>query len=171
MANYLITGVAGSGKSTQERRFRAQGYQTIDIDDGLAEWRDIEADGIVSYNPNDPDWHNRTVWSLRADALQAKLAENQGDTFVFGSTRDLFQYVSMFTRIFLLRYSDHKAIVSRLSQRVGGYGANEYERDLILSYADGYQDTMMRAGAVAIDALLSEDEIAKTIKQLIQADI
>lgn len=163
---YLITGVAGSGKSTLEKLFRQDGYVTIDIDDGFTEWRHAETDEVLPYTPDEEGWHEVAEWVVKTDKLQVFFDEHPtDDVFVFGSFARLTAVVGMFTKIILLEYPSETTVRQRIANRDGGYGKHPHELTRILSYVQPYQDKMKAAGALAIDCTLPIDEVTQWIKR------
>lgn len=168
-SRYLITGVAGSGKSTLEKRFRQDGYVTIDIDDGFTEWRHAETDEVLPYTPDEAGWHEVAEWVVKTDKLQAFFdAHPTDDVLVFGSFARLKTVVGMFTKIILLEYPNETTVRRRIASRDGGYGKHPGELVRILSYVQPYQDKMKAAGAVAIDCTLPIDQMVETINKELQ---
>lgn len=163
---YLVTGAAGSGKTTLERIFDQKGYETSDIDDGFAEWRDRRTGDVVDYHPEDPQWHVYTDWSLRFDILKTRLSETKDKPIIiFGSTNDLHKHLDLFDKTFLLMHTDEQNIRERIASREGGYGKNEHELRNILSYYKYYQDRMLSLGAIAVDANLTINDKVRFIEE------
>ncbi len=155
---FLITGVAGSGKSTLEREFARRGYQTIEIDDGYAEWRHRDTDEVLEYLPDEPEWHEVALWRIKEEKLKQCLADMVGPVFVFGSAAKISQIMSLFDKVFLLEYHAEALVRERIAGRVDGYGAHPDELTKILSYVEPYQASVRRRGAVCIDTALSVNE-------------
>ena len=127
-SRYLITGVAGSGKSTLEKRFKQDGSVTIDIDDGFTEWRHAQTDEVLAYTPDEEGWHEVAEWVVKTDKLQAFFdAHPTEDVFVFGSFARMKSVVGMFTKLFLLEYPDEATVRKRIAGREGGYGKHPVE--------------------------------------------
>lgn len=64
----LVTGVAGTGKSTLKASFSQRGYQTIDIDNGFASWQHNDSRKRVAAPVQQPatrydkhDWYIETI--------------------------------------------------------------------------------------------------------------
>lgn len=165
-SRYLITGIAGSGKSTLEKLFRQDGYTTIDIDDGFTEWRHAETNEALAYTPDEEGWHEVAEWVVKTDKLQAFFdAHPREDVFVFGSFARMKSVVGMFTKIFLLEYPNEATVRRRIAGREGGYGKHPHELARILGYVQPYQDKMQAVGAVVIDCTLPIDETVELIKE------
>lgn len=163
---YLVTGVAGSGKSTLEKLFRAKGYITADIDDGFTQWRHAETDEVLAYTPDEDGWHEVAEWVVDTDKLQAFFDTHAEDTvLIFGSFARMNTVVGMFTKLFLLEYPNEQVAHRRIATRDGGYGKHPGELQRILSYVQPYQDKMKQAGAQPIDCTLPLDEVADIIER------
>lgn len=164
-ARYLITGVAGSGKSTLEKIFRKDGYVTVDVDDGLAEWRHAKTNKLLEYKPDEADWHKTAEWVVDTDKLQNFFDRHpDSDVFVFGSFARIRTMVGRFDKIFLLEYHDSQVAHQRITARKKGYGRNQYELALVLSYIQPYQTKMKVAGAIPIDCSLPIEQAIEIIK-------
>lgn len=166
---YLITGVAGSGKSTLEKSFRENGYVTVDIDDGFAEWRHAETDELLDYTPDDAGWHEIAEWVVNIEELKAFFdAHPDKQVLVFGSFARMRTMVDKFTKIFLLEYPNERVARQRIAGRDGGYGKNPHELERVMSYIQPYQTKMKAVGALPIDCTLPIDEIVHAIKKELQ---
>lgn len=162
---YLITGVAGSGKSTLEKRFRQEGYITVDIDDGYAEWRHATTDEVLSYTPDEPGWHEVAEWVVKTDDLQTFFDTHPSEpVYVFGSFARMKQVIGLFDTIFLLEYPNEATMRERIAGREGGYGKHPGELARIVSYVRPYQDKMKQHGAITIDCTLPIEQIVRIIK-------
>ena len=162
----LVTGVAGSGKSSLQRMFNKKGYQTSDIDDGFAEWRNKDSGKTEEYKPDDPEWLNQVYWALRTDALRDRLKDAADQSIaIFGSTNDLHNYADLFDTVYLLEYPDDEAVKERLASRPRGFGRVDHERDSVLSYYKQYQDQMKSIGAVCIGYEVPLDQKALFIEE------
>lgn len=161
---YLITGVAGSGKSTLEKCFKSKGYVTIDIDDGFAEWRHTETDEVLDYTPEKNGWHEIAEWVVDTEKLQAFFNQHSHeDVLVFGSFARIDTVVGLFDKIFLLEYPNSEVVHQRIARRGDGYGKHPDELVRILSYVEPYQDRMRRAGARSISCTLPLNQVVGII--------
>ena len=168
--HYLITGVAGSGKSTLEKLFKQKGHVTIDIDDGFARWRHAETDEPLDYTPDKDGWHEVAEWVVDTDALRRFFAAHpDSDVLVFGSFARVRDTIKHFDALFLLEYPDIETVRQRIAGRKGGYGEHPDELARIVSYVEPYQERMKQAGAQVLDCTLPLDQITKQIEQRISA--
>lgn len=169
---YLVTGVAGSGKTTLEKVFRDKGYVTADIDDGFAEWRHRDSDELLDYTPDQPGWHDVAEWTVKADKLQ-RFFDNHSDeiVLVFGSFARQHQVVGIFDKIILLEYPNIETAKDRIFSRQDGYGKHPGELARIIGYVGIYQDIMKSAGAVIIDCTLPIEQSICIIEDMIREGI
>ena len=168
---YLVTGVAGSGKTTPEKELRQRGHITIDIDDGYAQWRRAGTDEVLAYTPDEEGWHEIAEWVVDTDKLQGFFDTHRHETvLVCGSFARQKEVVGMFDVIFLLEYPNEAVVRQRIAGRKGGYGEHPDELARILSYVEPYQERMKQAGAIAIDCTLPVGEIANQIVQRVHAE-
>lgn len=169
--SYLITGVAGSGKSTFEKLFKAKGYITIDIDDGFTQWRHTKTDEILEYTPDEKGWHEVAEWVVDTEKLQGFFnAHPEESVLVFGSFARMNNVVGMFAKVFLLEYPSEQAVRQRIANREGGYGKHPDELKRILSYVQPYQEKMKEAGAQPIDCTLPTEQVVEIIEKELQDD-
>lgn len=163
--NYLVTGAAGSGKSTLERLFADKGYKTADIDKGFAQWRNKETGKIEEYR-RDPDWLKTVIWSLKVDKLKEMLDSAKDEpVIVFGSANDLHEHLDLFDKTFLLEYPDEESIKDRLMQRRGDhFGKTEHEVKAVLDYYKEYQERMKQSGAQVINCMLPIEQVVLAIE-------
>lgn len=152
--NYLVTGVAGSGKSTLEAAFNSKGCDTYDIDRGYAQWRHIATNEPVAYNPQGGEqWAKSHDWLVRASEFTQLLhTPSNSPRIIFGSAGDLHNYAPLFTKIILLEYPSKSAIAARLATRTNNpYGKQLSELQAVYSYYMPYQEQMKALGAIALD--------------------
>lgn len=162
---YLVTGVAGSGKSTLEKLFKQKGYVTIDIDDGFAQWRHAETDEPLDYTPDKDGWHEVAEWVVDTEKLQDFFDTHADeDVLVFGSFARVRETIKHFDALFLLEYPGLETVRQRIAGREGGYGEHPDELARILSYVEPYQNKLRQAGAEVINCTLPLDQIASSIE-------
>jgi adenylate kinase family enzyme len=167
-ARYLITGLAGSGKTTLRKEFAKKGYITIDIDEGYAEWRHTETDEVLDYTPDDPAWHEVAGWVVKTDKLQEFFDTHPDEiVLVFGSFARIKTVVGMFDKIILLEYPNSETARERIASREGGYGKHPHELARILSYIEPYQQKMKSHGAISISCTLPIAKSIEVIEQVI----
>lgn len=163
----LVTGVAGSGKTTLRREFYDRGYETLDIDDGFAHWVDRQTGEPAKIITEDPPMILRHDWNLRVDELSAAIAKTTiRPIFVFGSAHDLYKHSGLFDRIILLSYPSWNALEQRIINRdTSDYGRAPGELEKIIEYWPVYEERFKNIGAKVIDCTLPIEEIINKISE------
>lgn len=105
MANILITGLAGTGKSMVVRELRRRGFDAIDASEPeWSEWQRVRPAGSDTEGPRDE-------WLWRADRLLPLLQERRDDVlFVAGCAANQGRFHASFDRIILLTASTERMI-------------------------------------------------------------
>ena len=176
MSAYLISGVAGTGKSTLEGVFRNQGYATIDTDFGYAHWLDRETRQLVAPPKNESAaWYAKNDWYTNLPKLEEKVRSHIANTeeplLVFGNTADLYTTYPLFKKVFLLEYRDEAHIKDRIfSRTTNDYGKDPVELALLMSYYKPMQETFRSIGAIPIDCFTPLNEVVQFIKDSIAHD-
>jgi len=164
---YLVVGAAGSGKSTLERIFNNKGYQTNDIDSSFGEWRNIDTNKTVNYNPNGGKiWLKKHIWCLNIPKLTKRLAERfDGPLIIFGTTSDIQKSFSLFDKVLLLKYDNDDQVRERINSRTDNlYGKHPDEMSLLLSRYKVLQEEYRINDAIPIDCNQSVEEIVEIIE-------
>jgi gluconate kinase len=165
--NSLVTGVAGSGKTTIAAELTKRGYDARNMDaiEGLCSWVDL------STGQSDPnfkrdsaaDWVDRYDW-LWDETQLIRLLNETSDTFFCGSSGNQDQFYSQFGKIFLLEMDD-QLIRDRVlrNKRDHSYGRMPGELEAILGYYEKFQDKAKSSGATIIDVRKPITEIVGII--------
>jgi gluconate kinase len=175
--NVLITGVAGSGKSTIAAELTKRSYTAYNTDSikGLCAWVEL---ATGKPNPNfernsAKDWADKFDWLWNEDRLHQLLNDSGTKTIFFcGSSGNQDRLYSLFDKIFLLEVDD-QLIRERIlnSHREHDYGRKPGELDLILSYYKNFQNKAISAGAIDMDARKPVDEIVnKTLSYTVDIE-
>ncbi len=145
---YLITGIAGAGKSTIKQSLIDLGYTAYDIDDGMAHWVNRETKKPTAYSSALVPMTDAHDWLVNKAALLKAIASDKV-VFVCGSAHDLYQYCDYFDTAFLLRYPSADAIKTRLSSRTNNsYGKDPKELASIIGYWKEYEQRYMHIAKV-----------------------
>lgn len=164
--NYLITGVAGSGKTTIASELKKRVYDAINMDSiqGLCSWVDL-ATGLPAADGRgaDQDWLKKYDWLWNEDKLRQLLGETDG-AFFCGSSGNQRELYHLFDKVFLLK-TDADLIQERVldSNRDHSYGRMPGEMEAILGYYEKFQYEAVAAGAIVVDARKPIDEIVDTV--------
>lgn len=167
---YLVTGTAGTGKTTLERALKQRGYATKDIDQGFARWYDRQTMETCKYRPDGgQEWLNAHTYRLNLPLIKAFLANDYDQPlFMLGHTGDIFEQRVLFDRVFLLEYPNDEIVRHRLSTRTENpYVKHPDELAKELSYYKTFQDEFRVAGAISIDCTLPPANIIAIIEQSI----
>ncbi len=163
MKHYLVTGIAGTGKSTLRNAFRDKGYKTIDIDEGYAHWVNRETGAPAVYSA-DEVMILKHDWLLNAEKLSEYLRSAEQSVFVFGSAHDLYKYTPWFDKVFLLQYPDEQTLRDRILNREGNdYGKAPGELESIIGYQAEYDERFIEQGAALIDCTLPISRVTDSI--------
>jgi len=165
----FITGIAGSGKSTISRALLALGYKSYDIEDDMYGLfmmvRKDTGEEYVDYDNADMEKVNNARWVCDTKKLK-KLIENQTENMAFycGITSDNLELIPLFDTSILLRVNS-KILNQRLLSREGtdDYGNTEAGRQRVLSGKDEFENKMIKAGMIVIDANSYAKKVAEEI--------
>lgn len=164
-ASYLITGIAGTGKSTLKEVFESDGYASYDIDNGFASWINRTTSEVAPYGTCMP-MTLKHDWLADIDKIRATQDASEQDTYFFGSAHNLFQHTDIFRTVFLLSYPDEATLRERILHRTGNdYGKRPGELDDIIGYWKAYEQSFIDKGSVVIDCPEPVESIVRIIKR------
>jgi dephospho-CoA kinase len=168
----LITGVAGSGKSTVCKRLEELGYRALDIElvEGMYQMVDAIPGKAVNYENTNLTHVQGHRWICNKERLEQLLRDNSNADIVFccGSASNLGEILPIFDQIFLLEVSD-ETLTKRLSERGGGeFGRTPEIREQLLHWKAGYEERVRRWGATSID---TERGVDATVRQVLKLAI
>ncbi len=169
----LITGIAGTGKSTIVAELNKRGVFSIDLHDvpDLFFWQNNETKQKVEYSPiHSQEWFNTVDRFCDIDKLKEILSQNN-DMVVAGTTSGSNQkeFLSVFDKIILLQ-SSPETLVHRMKTRVNksGYGKTEAEQKDNIEWQKDFDPLILSYGAISVstEGLIDDvvDEIVKLIK-------
>lgn len=136
----LITGIAGTGKTTVLSELQKHGYVVIDLDaTGICRWRDKETQEITEYGPTgrDFEWLTRHGWYCDIDKLKQLLStiREDKDVFVAAITENIEELATEFEKVFML-IADDSVVKERLNSRTNNHFAKkEDEQEFILKHS------------------------------------
>ena len=165
MSRYLITGVAGSGKSTIAKELSKRGYAAYDTEMGFSYHVDKQTGERVAYPANPSiewyDQHERVFDEKVLENLFKKHADE--DLFICSITANQKKFYPQFDKIFLLD-ADEDTIVKRIEQRTDNhFGKHPLELERIISRHKTFDDELKAAGATTIDSTQPLDRVVGQI--------
>lgn len=168
----FITGIAGSGKSTISKTFRDLGYESYDIedlDDMFIMVRKDTGELFVDYDNSDLSKVNNSRWICNIEKLK-ELVDNQkeGIAFYCGIASNNLDLMDLFDKSLLLS-ANPEEINNRLLPREGtsDHSNTEAGRNRVLGYKDEFEQKMLNAGMVIVNANSNPKEIVTEILRII----
>ena len=162
---YLITGVAGTGKSTVAKELQKRGYAAYDTEVGFSYYVNKQTGEKAAY-PAQPslEWyaqHERVFDEQVLNNLFKKHADEP--LFICSITANQKKFYPQFKKIFLLTASDD-LIASRLETRTNNhFGKHPLDKYRILSGHQAFDHELKSAGAIAIDSSQTLDQVITEI--------
>jgi RNase adaptor protein for sRNA GlmZ degradation len=165
VANYLITGVSGSGKSSVAEALEVRGYAAIDADiSTYSHWVDRQTGQSYSSRPVEIEWVGRFDWLWKEKEMETVLRHGENhNQFICGTSVNQSLFYPFFNTIFLLSVVD-ETIVHRLQTRTNNhFGKREGDIERALDWKQGFESDIKRQGAIVIDASEPLQEVLNQI--------
>lgn len=170
----LITGIAGTGKSTIAKELTKRGVATIDLHDvpGLFFWQDKKTKETIEYAPvHSKEWFD-AVDRLCDIKKMNELLARQPDIVMAGSTSGSNQkeFFSLFDKIILLQ-GDPETLVHRMQTRTNksGYGKTEAEQEDNIEWQKEYDPLLISLGAIPVSTVGELDDVVDKIIEIIKS--
>lgn len=165
MARYLVTGVAGTGKTSVAEELRNRGYAAFDADAGFSYYQDKQT-GERFDRPDEPSfaWYARHERIFDEAVLESLFKDYEGELiFICSITANQSKYYSQFDKIFLLT-ADNQTIMQRLKMRTNSdFGKHPVDLHRVLSGRPDFDDSVRAAGAIEIDSTRPLDKVIDQI--------
>lgn len=162
----LITGVAGTGKSTIGKALNKRGIFTIDFREvtGLAHWQDKVTKTSAEYYPGrDKEWFDAHERLCHPDRLKEILDQHE-DIVVTGSTSgDMDELLELFDVVILLQCHP-ETVIHRMQTREGRWGKNEVEQNYTIEWQKWFDPELVSKGAIVVS---SEGNIDAVVDEII----
>lgn len=163
---YLITGVAGTGKSTASRELRRRGYAAYDTEEGFS-YHIHKVTGeraVYPANPT-PEWYEQHERVFDEKILENLFKKHTDEPlFIASITANQAKYYPQFDKLFLLTAPD-EIIIHRLGTRTNNYfGRNPLELQRVIGRHQQFDDELKACGAIEIDAT---QPIGKMVDEII----
>lgn len=165
---YLITGIAGSGKSSVCKQLISLGYEAYgieDIDGMFAMYRKGTKEIFDDFDNADPEKIKNSEWLCDVSKLKKLLSQQKNAiAFYCGVASNMDEIIPLFNKVILLKTNPNE-LCRRLSTREGteDMGNTKESRQTVLGWKDWWENEMVEKGALPLSADGSLDEIAETI--------
>jgi hypothetical protein len=167
MASYLITGIAGSGKSSVAQVLISNGYHAVDADASYSHWLDLKTGESYASRPRKTkDWANYFEWVWQESKILEVIGNQQHKAlFICGMSGNQANFYRLFDKIFLLK-ADPATISYRLKARVNNpFGKRPGDIETALSLQSAFDLRAINAGAISIP---STQPVAKVIDEILR---
>lgn len=154
MVKVLVTGQAGTGKSSVAGELQRRGFAAYDTD-SMPEVTGFDRVGTGEPVPwseiSHPIDFKRVAWNWRRPELERLLA-SADDVFVCAITANVYELAHLFDRIFVL-VPDRETLAHRLRERTTNtFGKDPREAAGVLSHNEVIASQWRSRGGVEIDA-------------------
>lgn len=152
MNKYLITGRAGSGKSTVWEEMQRRGVESLDGDKvpGLSRWEDPKTGEPVKVNALELTNTTTANWNWNPDLMQ-EILQRPGKLFFCGSSDNQFRFHPFFDKVFVLTVSPETQR-QRLTDRNHNYGKDPWLQTEIIKEQIEFTKQAIQLGALAVDS-------------------
>jgi broad-specificity NMP kinase len=165
MKNYLITGVAGTGKSTLAKELRRRGYAAYDTEEGFSYYIDKRTGERCAYPKQpSPEWYENHERVFDEKILMNLLKKHADETlFICSITANQAKFYPQFDKIFLLSAPDD-VITHRLGTRTNNYfGRHPLDLQRVIGRHQQFDDELKALGAQPVDSTQPIEAVAGEI--------
>jgi len=168
MKSYLITGLAGSGKTTISKTLSQLGYESYDIEtipNLFNMYRIDTGEPFTDYDNADLEKAKNSDWRCDPHLLKQVLANQKNEiAFYCGIASNIDDIIHLFTKTFVLSASEQNTR-RRLKSREGtdDFGNTKETQDLVISWKEWFEEDMQSKGAIIINANPNPQEVVQTI--------
>ncbi len=155
-----ITGVSGTGKTTTIEKLRERGIHTIDLDGvpGLCRWVHKVTKETHLWHPGIGqeffDSHDYICDKQRLIELMGS-----GNAVVAGLADNQSGFFDLFDKLFLF-HCDEEIFLQRVRDRTNhDFGKDDSEQEMIRGWYKEFEQEMLDAGAISVDASQPTDVI------------
>ena len=166
----LLTGVAGTGKSTLAKALRERGFLAVDFSEvpGMCFWQDINTKEKVIYSPVESREWFRTKHFICDIQKLTEIIDKQDDIIMTGvASGNQVEYFPLFDKILLLQCNPETS-VHRMQTRNTAYGKTKAEQDDLIEWQKEFNPLLMSQGAIPVSTEGEINTVLDTIVTLIQ---
>lgn len=168
---FLITGVAGTGKSTLAKELSRHGYAAYDVEEGFSYHINKQTGERAAYPANPtPEWYENHERVFDEKVLMNLMKKHRDEVlFICSITANQAKYYPEFDKIFLLTAPD-EVITERLGSRTNNYfGRHPLELQRVIGRHQQFDDELKALGAQPVDSTrpisIVADEILSYINE------
>jgi broad-specificity NMP kinase len=162
----LVTGVAGSGKSSVCMELQKRGYRAFDIEEmpGMFSSVDKRTDQVTGHDNDDLESVKQHDWICDEEKLRQLIAaQKDAMTFYCGTASNLDELLPLFNKVILLQVSP-ETIRKRLGGRKSGeFGNTKEVQEWVISWKDWWENHMREKDAILIDGNQSAEQVVGKI--------
>lgn len=162
---FLITGVAGSGKSTVARQLAKRGYAAYDTEAGFSYYVNKNSGEQVS-PPVHPshEWYQKHERVLDDNVLNNLFKKHQDEPlFIASITANQKKYYPEFDKLFLLT-TNEQLITKRLAERPNNhFGKHPLDLERVVSRHAAFDNELKDLGAIVIDTARPLSQVVEQI--------
>ena len=170
----LITGIAGTGKSTIIKALKERGVASMDLHDvpGLFFWQNKKTKAKIKYTPvHSRDWFD-TVDRLCDIKKLKKILDQYNDIIMAGTTSggNQKEFLSLFDKIILLQCNS-ETLIHRMKTRANksGYGKTKEEQEDNIEWQKEFDPLLVSLGAISVSTEGSLDRVVDGIIEIIKS--
>jgi len=162
---YLITGVAGTGKSSAAKELRRRGFAAYDTEEGFSYYVDKTSGERCAYPKEpSPQWYKHHERVFDEKVLLNLFDKHKDETlFISTITANQSKFYRDFDKIFLLSAPDG-IITHRLGTRTNNYfGRHPVDLQRVIGRHQQFDDELKAVGAITVDASKSIGQMVDDI--------
>lgn len=169
----LITGIAGTGKSTIVKSLNERGIFSIDLHDvpGLMFWQDKITKEKVEYTPiHSHDWFDTVDRICDIEKLKEILSKHDNVVMAGTSGDNQTEYFPLFDKIILLQCNP-EILIHRMKTRINksGYGKTKAEQEDNIEWQKEFDPFVLSNGAVSVNTEGDLNDVVDQIVKVINA--